>query len=85
MRARIARYINENFDDLLVLDLKIARILGAPAPHTISSYAHLKGPRIWEKFIDGLWLWLFDEPDHCRTDFNKVSVAQSAEQRSPKP
>lgn len=79
MRAWVVRYITENFDDLLALDLKLARLLGAPSPHTLSSYAELtaeKGRR-WglfcRWFINKLWWWLFNVEGHCRLDLDRVN------------
>lgn len=72
IRTAIARYIRENFDDLLALDLKIARLLGIPAPHTLSSYAHVKGG-FWERVIDRIFKWLFNEINHCYNDFLRVT------------
>lgn len=78
LRQWLTRYLNENFDDLLRLDLKMARILGAPAPHTLSSYSWLlesKGKpwgRFWRPIIDKLFQWLLNQENHCLKDFNRV-------------
>lgn len=78
MKDRIRNYIVENFDDLLALDLKVARILGAPAPHTLSSYAYLLECRaswwgcLWRFVIDKIFLWLFEQKDHCKVDYERV-------------
>jgi hypothetical protein len=71
MRRALLRYIVENFDDLLRLDLRIARIMGAPAPHTISSYAHKKWKWL-EPIIDKLAFWLWAEKGHCKNDYVRV-------------
>jgi hypothetical protein len=73
IRLRVVQYIEENFDDLLELDLKWARIMGAPAPHTISSYSHLKWKWL-EPIIDRAWFWLFDEKEHCLNDYKRVTA-----------
>jgi hypothetical protein len=79
LKLRILRYIVENFDDLLALDLKVARIAGAPAPHTLSSYAYQleqEGKRwgkLWRPVIDYLFRWLMDQEAHCRKDYERVS------------
>lgn len=72
MREFLRRYISENFDDLLALDLKLARVLGAPAPHTLSSWAYLKSP-FWTKFIDTIFSWLFSQTHHCYADYKRVT------------
>lgn len=71
LRKSIARYVNENYDDLLVLDLKIARLLGAPAPHTLSSWAYKNSP-FWTAIIDLLFYWLYGQRGHCKADYNRV-------------
>lgn len=73
LRLRIGQYIEENFDDLLELDLKWARLLGAPAPHTISSYSHLKWKWL-EPIIDWLFFWLYEEQNHCQNDYLRVTT-----------
>lgn len=73
MRQAVRRYIQENWDDLLLLDLKVARLLGIPAPHTLSSWAYatrLRQP-FWNHLIDAIWVWLFNELDHCENDYKK--------------
>jgi hypothetical protein len=70
IRLAVLRYIRENLDDLLALDLKIARLLGAPAPHTISGYSHIKWTWL-EPTIDFLALWIFKQKDHCRKAYEK--------------
>lgn len=79
LRLALLRYLNENFDDLLALDLKWARILGAPAPHTISSYAwkleqenKLWG-KLWRPMIDWIFKWLLEQEDHCYKDFKRIT------------
>ena len=77
MKRAIVRYVVENFDDLYELDMKWARILGAPAPHTISSYACLRASenRFWrwmKKFVDWAALRLFNQKEHCCTDLRRV-------------
>lgn len=72
LRLALLRYFHENFDDLLVLDLKIARLLGAPAPHTLSSWAYLKSP-FWTDVIDDLFLWFLGQEEHCRKDYERVT------------
>jgi hypothetical protein len=64
-RVWLLRYLVENFDDLLALDLKLARILGAPAPHTLSSWAYEKSP-FWTKIIDWAFLKLLGQRNHCK-------------------
>jgi hypothetical protein len=71
MKAWLARYIRENFNELLALDLSLARLLGAPAPHTLSSYAYVHS-KFWTKIIDFLAWWIMDEKDHCHRDFMRV-------------
>jgi hypothetical protein len=85
MKRAILRYIVENWDDLLALDLKLARIFGAPAPHTISSYSHVKWKWL-EPIIDALAIWLWSEFDHCYNDYKRVSgsVGASATASSPR-
>lgn len=81
MRYWLARYIRENWDDLLALDLKAARVLGIPAPHTLSSWAYairLSQP-FWWHLIDQLAWWLLDEEDHCEKDYNKRIVENVSE------
>jgi hypothetical protein len=79
MKRAILRYLNENFDDLLELDLKLARILGAPSPHTLSSYSYKleQEGKLWGKFwrpvIDKVFKWLLTQIDHCKTDYNRVT------------
>jgi hypothetical protein len=70
--ARIARYVEENFDDLLALDLKAARLLGAPAPHTLSSWAHQQSPFFYAKIIDALFYKIRGQTEHCRDDFLRI-------------
>lgn len=72
LKSALSRYIRENFDDLLALDLKIARMLGVPAPHTLSSWAYYKSP-FWTKFIDFLAWHILDQKDHCKGDFERVT------------
>jgi hypothetical protein len=82
LRTRLQVYITENFEDLLALDLKWARLFGAPAPHTISSYVYLLETKNkpFGKFlrpvIDKLFLWLFEQTDHCKQDFERVNGFQ---------
>lgn len=89
MKEWLNRYIQENFDDLLAFDLKLARLLGAPAPHTLSSYAYKleQDGKPWGKFwrpvIDWIFYWLREQINHCLDDY--IRVVQLAEQRSPKP
>jgi hypothetical protein len=71
IRRFLQRYIRENRDDLLDFDLKLARVFGAPAPHTVSSYAHIQWTWL-EPIINKLWLWLFKQKDHCRQDYLRV-------------
>ena len=85
LRTRILEYVYDNLEDLLNLDLKVARILGAPAPHTLSSYAFLEVNWFWKYFhrvTDALFKWLLGQENHCETDYKRV--AQLAEQQSPK-
>ena len=70
MKAAIQRYVSENYDDLLNLDLTLARLLGAPAPHTLSSYA-FEQSYFWRLVIDLAWLIVFDEKNHCEKDYKK--------------
>jgi hypothetical protein len=79
VKYALLRYLNEHFDDLLELDLALARLSGAPAPHTISSYAaelerdgKLLG-LVTRPAIDGLFYWLIDEPNHCKKDYERVT------------
>jgi hypothetical protein len=71
MKKFLQRYIAENFDDLLEMDLKLARVLGAPAPHTLSSWSHLNSP-FWAKIINLFFKWVFDQDNHCELDYNRV-------------
>lgn len=79
MWSAIRRYIDENFEDLLKLDLKLARILGAPAPHTLSSYAYLLDTqnkpwgKFWRRFIDWLFWKIDNQTEHCKKDFERVN------------
>jgi hypothetical protein len=71
IRRFLERYIRENKEDLLAFDLKLARLLGAPSPHTISSYSHIQW--VWfEPIVNATWWWLFKEKDHCRQDYLRV-------------
>lgn len=75
----LARYITENLNDLLALDLKIARLMGAPAPHTLSSYAYMlevEGKpwgQFWRPIIDRIFRFIFDQKEHCKDDFIRVT------------
>ena len=79
MKQRIVQYIVENYDDLLKFDLKLARLLGAPAPHTLSSYAYFLEQQgsFWGKFwrpkIDKIFEWLFSQTHHCYADYIRVT------------
>ena len=79
LQIAIQRYVSENFDDLLKLDLKVARILGAPAPHTLSSYAYRLNQegkffgKVFMPLIDEWYgVWIREEPDHCKKDYERV-------------
>lgn len=71
MRQRLRQYILENKADLLNLDLSLARVLGAPAPHTLSSWAYKKS-RFWTVVIDLIWRWLFSVDNHCKAEYEKT-------------
>lgn len=77
--STIRRYIDENFDDLLNLDLKVARLLGAPAPHTLSSYAYMleqdkeRWGLFWRPVIDWFFIKLGDPPGHCYKDYKRIN------------
>lgn len=78
MRGKIRRWVVKHFDDLLTIDLTLARILGAPAPHTLSSYARLRELEGrgsgWRKFIDFWYGWfVMGEINHCEKDFRRVA------------
>lgn len=79
LKLSLLRYMKENFDDLLELDLKVARLMGAPAPHTISSYAYMLEREqkpvgiVLRPAIDDLFKWLADQPDHCKSDYESVT------------
>lgn len=79
VKHALLRYLNENFDDLLNLDLSVARVLGAPAPHTLSSYAYKldEEGKPWGKvtrpLIDDIFRWLIDQPNHCKNDYERVT------------
>lgn len=78
MRKVLARYISENFDDLLALDLHIARLLGAPAPHTLSSYSYKleladkRWGKFWRPIIDKIMYYILGQTDHCKADYERV-------------
>lgn len=78
VKLAILRWLHENYDDLLKLDLSVARLFGAPAPHTISSYAYQldrEGNRLGKvlrPLIDALFKWLKNEQDHCLNDYLRV-------------
>lgn len=73
MREFLQDYIRRNFQKLLKLDLRMARLIGAPSPHTLSSWAYVKSP-FWRKFIDKLFWWLFNEADHCKQDYERTTL-----------
>lgn len=79
MWSTIRRYIDENFDDLLKLDLKVARLLGAPAPHTLSSYAYMLDEKkkpwgmLWRPVIDWIFNKTYGQVDHCKKDYQRVN------------
>lgn len=77
VKVLLLRYLTENFDDLLLFDLKLARLLGAPAPHTLSSYAYSrKDSLFWRAFqiiTDKLAKWLLNQDDHCQVDYKRVT------------
>lgn len=78
LKQFVVRYVKENFDDLLALDLKMARILGAPAPHTLSSFSYKleqEGKpwgKFWRPVIDKIMLWAIGQVDHCKADYDRV-------------
>lgn len=85
IQTAVHRYIVENFDDLLALDLKIARLLGAPAPHTLSSYSYMLEQEgkwwgeLWRPIIDKIMFWAMGQVDHCKNEYLSI-VAKSAAQ-----
>lgn len=82
MRVWLLKQLVDNFDEFMAWDLKWARRLGAPAPHTLSSWAYVKSP-FWTKIIDTVYGdWLIEQPNHCKQDYDRV--AQLAEQQPPK-
>lgn len=72
MKSAIQRYVSENYDDLLNLDMTLARLLGAPAPHTLSSYAFLKSP-FWRMVIDLIFWVVWGQKNHCEKDYERVT------------
>jgi hypothetical protein len=74
----LKRYLEENFDDLLALDLKVARLLGAPAPHTLSSYSYkleLENKpfgAFFRPIIDFLAETFFKDFNHCQGAYERV-------------
>lgn len=78
MKLAILRYLVENFDDLLLLDLKLARLFGAPHPHTISSWVHLKGWKLLEKIINHFFKWLINQENHCQRDYERCLQPQTS-------
>jgi hypothetical protein len=78
MRLVLLRYLTENFDDLLLLDLKLARLLGAPAPHTLSSWVHHKRWKVLEKIIDHFFKWLLNQDNHCQRDYQRCLQLQTS-------
>lgn len=80
VRDAIQRYVHENFDDLLRQDMHLARVLGAPAPHTLSSYAYrleLEGKfwgKFWRPIIDVVYgSWIMGQTNHCKQDYERVN------------
>lgn len=77
LKLWIIRYGTENFHDLLAFDLKLARMLGAPAPHTLSSWAYYRKDVsafwcLFRKITDKLAYWLLKQVDHCQKDYQRV-------------
>lgn len=78
LKQALLRYFHENFDDLLKLDMKMARILGAPAPHTLSSYAYVMEQKgrwwglFWRPIIDFLAKKFFKQENHCYQAYLKT-------------
>lgn len=83
VKLGILRYMKENYDDLLALDLSVARLMGAPAPHTISSYTHQLAKAgnpvacVAGVFIDATFHWLLEQPDHCKSEYESVTGQNS--------
>lgn len=79
VKFALLTYLNEHFNDLLELDLALARLSGAPAPHTISSYAVVLEREgkllglVSRPVIDGLFYWLIEQPNHCKRDYKRVT------------
>jgi hypothetical protein len=72
LRKWLLRYVRENWTELLALDMKWARILGAPAPHTLSSWAweRRNASKFWglfRRFTDFLFLTFAKVPNHCQS------------------
>jgi hypothetical protein len=80
MRTAILRFLVKYFDELLDLDLRIARLFGIPAPHTLSSYAYVVGG-FWCKFIDMFFKWLINQDNHCQRDYERISREAEADQQ----
>lgn len=65
-------YIRRNRKELLAFDYRAAGWVGAPEGYTLSAYAHDAANRghlwgkVWQRVIDRLFLWLFDQVGHCR-------------------
>lgn len=78
MKWAILRYLVENFDDLLQLDLKLARLIGAPAPHTLSSWIHFKKWVRLERFVNFWFKWLINQDEHCRRDYERCLQLQTS-------
>lgn len=80
MLKAIQRYVVENMDDLLKWDMHVARVLGAPAPQTLSSYSYKleqEGKvvgKITRPIIDVVFgQWVMGEKEHCKHDFARVT------------
>lgn len=76
----IRRYVTENFNDLLNLDMHLARLLGAPAPYTLSAYSYKLelegklGGKICRPIIDKVFgSWIMGQTDHCKNDYLQVT------------
>lgn len=81
-KRALLKFLNEKFDELLELDMAVARVLGAPAPHTLSSYAYeldkegsLKG-FLCRSVIDTAFKWLIQQDNHCKQDYERVHGLQ---------
>jgi hypothetical protein len=79
LASAIQRYVTENFNDLLKLDMHWARVLGAPAPFTLSAYAYKLeqegklGGKVFRPLIDKFFgEWIMNEQNHCKTDYEKI-------------